>query len=119
MMLRHRHYIFGSGLPEKLRPSVRLEMLGAKQREKVLVAKIHMSAVGLNVMLVFRRSLNIHVAGIPLVTEGGHTVYSPVNKDSEFGFPVPLGNMIGRQGFPGVLIRAAGDHIVNSMKIFG
>src|ERR687898_168028 len=63
----HRH---GSREPragplEQLGPGVRIELLRGELRDEVLVTERGGMAVGLDVVLVLRRSFAVHVVGIP------------------------------------------------------
>ena len=118
MMLRHGNHIPCTGLPEQLRPFVRVKMFCLKHGDKVLIAEFRMLPIGCNMMLILRRTLDVHIAGIPFAAEGRNTVDAPVDKDTEFGVLIPRGNPIGGQRFPGVLIGTLCNHTVNFFQVW-
>src|SRR5918994_421766 len=84
--------IAAAGPLEQLGPRVRIELLRGELRDKVLVTERGGMAVGLDVVFVLRRSLAIHVVGIPgaVRTAGGNRVDPPMRVDPELGVLEPL-----------------------------
>ena len=74
-----------------------------KRRDEVLVAELVLRAVGLDVVLELLRALLVHVAGIPLVAEGGHGIDAPVDEDAELAVLVPRRRLVRSERFPGRL----------------
>lgn len=58
----------------------------AKQRDKVFITKLPLFSIRFPVMFICRHSFDVHISGIPFIGAGGHTVKSPVQKDSKL-FP--------------------------------
>ena len=53
-----------------------------------------MFTIGLDVMLKFRRILDVHVPGIPFVAEGRNRIDTPMDEDAELTVFEPLRNLI-------------------------
>ena len=116
MMLRHRHHISGTGPAEKIHPFCRVKFFGFKHRNKVLIAKFLLRAVNRPVMLIFRASLNIHIAGIPLTSKRRDTIDAPVNKNTEFRFPEPFWCTVIGKRIPIVPKWSSRDHLFDLPK---
>src|SRR5256885_16415819 len=78
VVLEHGNDISRSGVLEESRPRDRVELLGPKHRNEVLVAEFVLRPVSSNMVLVFFRALDVHLARIPLAAECRHRIYSPV-----------------------------------------
>ena len=69
-------------------------------------------------MLKFRRSLNIHVPGIPLIGKGRNAVNAPMDKNTEFCLHEPVRHGMVPQALPGILIRSLCDYLFYFFQIF-
>ena len=118
MMLCNRNNIFCSCRLKKLRPLPGIKVFCPEHRDKILITKFGMLSIGFNVMLIFCTVLHIHISGIPLICKGRHAENSPVDKNPEFGLPVPFRNLICRQGMPVILIRPLLNYLINGGKIW-
>ena len=97
MKFRNRNHIPGSRFLEQIRPLLRIKALSPKHGDKILIPKILMRPIGLDMMFVFRRILNIHISWIPFVSKRRNAEDPPVDKNPEFCVSVPFWNLIGRQ----------------------
>src|SRR6185437_13050971 len=84
------------------------ELLGFPVRDGVLVAELRWMPVGLNVVVVLRAALHVHIAGIPVAIFNGG-LRSPVCPDAELGVSKPFGNFVTAERFPRALKRALFD----------
>src|SRR5438067_8765012 len=94
VVLEHWNDVFGAGFPKEFCPGGWLELLSLKHRNKIFVAKLFLSAVSRNVVLVFFGTLDVHLARIPLTAECRHRIYPPVNKNPELGVLVPVWHFV-------------------------
>ena len=117
-MLRHGHHVARAGLGEQLRPGLGIELLRLEHRDELLVAELLLGAVGRDVVLIGLGALDVHVAGIPFVVEGGHAVHAPVNEDAQLQFVEPLRLGEFRQGLPAVAVGALGDDALDLFQVF-
>ena len=62
MMLGNGYYIPCTGFFKEVSPFGSIEIRRGKHRNKILVSKIFMRPIGLYVMLIFRRTLNVHIS---------------------------------------------------------
>ena len=116
-MLGHRHHKAGPALPEEFRPGFGVKLFSLKQGDKVLVAKLVVRAIGVPVMLIDGFGGFVHLVGIPLVMEGRHRVYAPVNEDAEAALLIPGGHPVVAQG---VVVRRKGplsDDAVDGLEV--
>ena len=67
-----------------------IKLLCLKHWNEILVAKLTMLSICLNMVLIFWRTLNIHIAGIPLTSKCRHTIHTPMNKNSKLFLLVPI-----------------------------
>jgi len=88
------HHELGTRLPEERRPCVGVESGCSELRHKILVAERCLIPVGCTMMVEFLAALLIHVARVPLVSECGHRVKSPMDEDAELSVFVPPGNPV-------------------------
>src|SRR5215831_18014383 len=68
-MLRNRHDVTRPGARKQIDPCIRIEVLGTKLRDEVLVSKAGLRAIGLDMVFELRTALDVHVARVPLVPE--------------------------------------------------
>ena len=118
MMLRYGHHVSGSRLFKQISPFLRVEFFRLKHRDKILIAEFLMRPVGFHMMLKFRRSLNIHVPGIPLVGKGRNAVGAPMDKNTEFCLHEPVRHGMVPQALPGILIGSLCDYFFYFFQIF-
>ena len=95
MMLRHGNHIFCASLFKKLRPFFRVELLRFEHGNEILVAELLMGAIGFHMVFKFRRTLDVHISGVPFASERGHAVDAPVDENAEFSIPEPLRQRMG------------------------
>ena len=76
-----------------LGPFVGIEFRAGEIGDEVLVAELLRPAMGLDVMLVLRGTLAVHVVWIPscIWSTRGHAVDAPVSVNAELGVAEPLG----------------------------
>ncbi len=110
MVFGYHDGIFCTCCRNRIRPVIRIKLFRSKKRDKILIAKIFMRAVGSDMVFVFRAVLSIHVAGVPFIPECRYAVQSPVDKNSEFCLCKPARDFKIRKGFPGVAETAAFDN---------
>ena len=110
VVLCHRDDISGACVCKGFCPEVSVELIGGKQRDEVLVAKIPVRPIGFDMVLILGGSLDVHIPRIPLVVVGGNAVQSPVDKDAKLRLFKPGRHRKVREGFPGIPVRALGDH---------
>ena len=55
-------------------------------------------------MLVFNRVGEVHIARVPLITEGWDAVHPPMDEDAELGIQVSVRYLVNGQRFPGKFI---------------
>ena len=103
--------------PEQLSPLGSIKLLGLELGDEVLVSKLRLGPVGGHVVFEYRTVLLVHVAGIPFVPKPGHRIGPPVDKDSEFGIPVPLGNLVPFKRCPVGLKRTVGHHFIHGLNL--
>src|ERR1035437_9798512 len=103
----HRHEVFGAGLLIKLDEVIGVELAPVPGEADVLEADLGGVAVGLDVILVLRAVLHVHVARIPISVLGGG-LRSPMGPHAEFVVAEPLGNAVLLERF-GAVERAFGD----------
>ena len=86
----HGHDIAGPGRLEQRGPFPGVEFLGLEKRDEVLVAEFGLRPIGLQVVFVLGRILDIHLARIPFAAEGGDGIDAPVDEDAELGVEIPF-----------------------------
>ena len=67
VMLRHRHDVIRPRFPKQLHPRLRIERFHLELRNEILEAEILRLPVMLAVVLVFRRTLDVHVPRVPVM----------------------------------------------------
>ncbi|MNC34274.1 hypothetical protein D3C81_1716850 [compost metagenome] len=94
MVLGDRHYKRSTSLLEQGRPFLGIELFCCELRNEILIAELVWGTIGLKMMLIYLGAFSVHVAGIPLCTEGWHGIYAPMDKDPELRILIPAGNGI-------------------------
>ena len=94
MVFGHRHHILGPCLFKQVGPFFRVKLIPGKEGNQVFITKLGMFTIGLDVMLKFRRILDVHVPGIPFVAEGRNRIDTPMDEDAELTVFEPLRNLI-------------------------
>ena len=89
-MLGHRHHKTRARGREQPGPGLRVEPLRLEPGDKILIAKAIGRPIGLDMVLILRRTGPVHVSGVPLVAKGRHCIQAPVDKNAEFGLLIPL-----------------------------
>ena len=102
-------------VPESLSDAQKLAVL-KKEGDKILVPEILMGAIGLQMMLIGRVTLSVHIPGVPLIGIGGNAVNPPMNKNAQFFLRKPLGNRSIHQRAPLRLVGTFFDHPINHGK---
>ena len=90
MVLRHRYNVFCARLFKKRSPCVRVEFLGLKHRNEILVAEILVCTIGFDMVLVDLGALYVHVARVPFAVKRRHAVHAPVDENAELRLLIPL-----------------------------
>src|ERR1035441_10173277 len=103
----HGHEVLGAGLFIKLDQVIGVEVAAVPGVADILEAELGGVAVSLDVILVLRAVLDVHVAGIPIAVLGGG-LRSPMGPHAELVVAEPLGNLVLLEGFCAV-VRAFGD----------
>src|ERR1700747_2416777 len=75
-------------------------MLGFEHWYEVFVAELIRRSIRRDVMLVFLRSLAIHISWIPFIGERRDGVEPPMNEDAELRIFVPSWRLVFLQRFP-------------------
>ncbi len=97
------------GLHKQLSPPVGVEFFRFEQGHEVRITEPGLITVGLDVMLVFRAALDIHVARVPLAAEGRHAVNAPVEIDADLVVAEPVGGgVVFLERFPCRFVRILG-----------
>src|SRR5215469_8616127 len=91
------HDVACAGFDEQIEPCIGIEVLRAEKRDEVLVAELCEWAVGCDLMLVRWIAWDIHVAGIPFVSECRNRIDAPVQEDAELGIAKPRRGLIRRE----------------------
>src|ERR1700733_4894038 len=99
-MLRHRHNVLCPGTHEEIDPCIGIELLGAEERDEVLIAENRLRTVGGNMMLERRAARLIHTAGVPLIAKSRYRIDSPVEEDPELRITEPVRRTVARKRFP-------------------
>ena len=100
-MLGNGNDILCAGLFEQLHPIVRIESLGAKLRDEVLVALPGVEGPEpLGEVLVRGVAGTVHVVRIPLVHRARNGIHTPADEDAELRIPEPLRNLVIAQRLP-------------------
>src|ERR1035437_6032679 len=103
----HGHEVFGAGLFIKLDQVIGVELAAVPGQADVLEADLGGVAVGLDVILVLRAVLHVHVTRVPIAEFGGG-LRSPMGPHAEFVIAEPLGNAVLFERF-GAVERAFGN----------
>ena len=103
----HRHEVFRAGLLVELDQVVGVEIAAVPGEGDVLEAELGGVAVVLDVVLVLRAVLHVHVARVPIAELGGG-LRSPMGPHAELVVAEPLGNAVLLERF-GAVVRAFGD----------
>ena len=74
VVLGHGHVVASASPAEEVQPLVGVETLRLEHRDEVLVTELLLRSVGLHMVVELRAPLDVHVARVPLVIEGGHAV---------------------------------------------
>src|ERR1700729_1750327 len=77
-----------------------VEVFGFELGDEVFVTELGLLAVGGYVVLEGRIAGDVHVAGVPLVGEGGDRVDAPMEEDTEFGVAEPVGGLVAGERVP-------------------
>ena len=86
--------VAGTGLLEEVEPGVWVEVLGFEHGDEVFVAEGGLGAVGGDLVFVGGVAGDVHVAGVPLVSECRNGVDAPVEEDAELGVLKPGGGTV-------------------------
>ena len=103
----HGHEVFGAGLLVELDQVLGVELAPVPGQGDVLEADLGGMPVDLDVILVLRAVLHVHVARVP-VAEFGGGLRSPVGPHAELVVAEPLGNAVLLERF-GAVERAFRD----------
>lgn len=93
--------VTGASLNEEIDPGVGVEALRFEERNEVLVAEGGLWSIGGDVVLKCFVAGDVHVAGIPLVSECRNGVHTPVEEDAELCVAKPVGCAVLGERVPG------------------
>src|SRR5579863_9461068 len=116
MMFKYWNDVFRTSLFEQPGPRLGIIFLGLESRNEVFVSESVLRAVGCDVMLVFVRTLVVHVARIPFVSKRWNGINAPVNEDPELRVLVPFGNCVGLERLPIGAKWPGGNPVIHAVK---
>ena len=93
VVLRDGAKVFGSSLLVEPHQPVRIPVFAPPKRHDILVSEFGRMAIALQVILVLRVPLNVHVARVP-VAHFRNRFRSPAGPESQLGIAKPFGGAI-------------------------
>src|SRR5215470_2440052 len=81
-MLGNGDNIFSASLLKQLYPCIRIKLRRGEHWEEVFVSKLRLGAVSLNVMLIGRIALHVHIARVPLIGERWNREDAPMDENA-------------------------------------
>ena len=97
VVFKHRDHVSCAGVLEKVRPGLRIIMLGLEHGDKVFVPKFRHRAIDAHMVFVLLRASRYICARIPFAPERRNRIHAPVNEDSKLRIPVPVRDPVLRQ----------------------
>ena len=116
VMLRHRHDVIRPRFPEQLHPRLRIERFHLELRNKILEPEILRLPVMLAVVLILRRTLDVHVPRVPIMIRRNRK-HAPVQEDTQPFLPIPVRHRVGAERFPRRVIFSRCVHRVDFLQI--
>src|SRR5208337_1013603 len=108
--------VFCAGFLKKTGPCGRIKFLSLEFRDEVLVSKLVLWPINSEVVLVLIGSLQVHIAGIPLVAKSRNGIDAPVNENPKLGVLIPIRDLIRLKGLPIRAERTDADGLVDSSQ---
>ena len=99
-MLKYRNDILCSGVLKQRSPRLRIKLLCLELGNEVFVTELSKRPIGRYMMLIDRRTFQVHLTRVPLAAEGWYRIHTPMDEDAELRIPIPFRGLVVGERVP-------------------